>query len=77
MKRLFLAATLVCGQAISVSADNLPGVQPAKPIVQPRPEPPDTPPAQDGWVKMGDWDVKVSGAVTVDIGVGKIKPPRR
>jgi hypothetical protein len=59
-------------------ADDLPGVKPSDTIVQPLPEPiDDKPDAPDGAIKVGDWDVKVSGSIIVDVGVGNIKPPRR
>ena len=39
-------------------------------------EPIQDPASSDGtdWVRVGDWDVKVSGSVQVDIGVGGKRP---
>lgn len=30
----------------------------------------DQAPDGEGWVRVGDWDVKISGSVQIDIGVG-------
>jgi len=63
-------------QAFADDSQPLPGVKQPEPIVQaPQPEP-DEQSASPGTFKAGNFDVKVSGSVTVDIGVGKIKPPR-
>ena len=74
---LILAAAATT--TLPASADDnqsLPGVKQPEPIVQaPQPEP-DEQPGTPGTFKVGNFDVKVSGSVTVDIGVGKIKPPR-
>lgn len=32
---------------------------------------------EDGWVRVGDWDVKISGEVTYDIGTKKVLPDTR
>lgn len=61
------------------SSNDLPGVEGDFRIVKPRadvlePEP-DTPP-QDGVVKVGDWDVRISGSVIVDIGTMKPRSDR-
>lgn len=48
----------------------------AKPA--PQPEPDDALPAvENGTFKIGDTDVRISGSITVDVGTGGIKPPRR
>lgn len=50
---------------------SLPGVKPAKPIVQtPQAEPhePQPSPSQDGSFMIGNTKVKISGSVTVDVG---------
>jgi len=75
MKRivLILLASFACASAF---ADDLPGVVMPEPIVQPMPEPEDQPADQNA-VQVGDWDVKVSGSVTVDIGAGSAKKPLR
>lgn len=70
---------LLISSAGLAMANDLPGVEPQKPIVQPLPEPNDDQASttEDGRIKVGDWDVKVSGSIIVDIGVGNIKPPKR
>jgi hypothetical protein len=47
-------------------------------VVAPPSEPIQDPSSPDGtgWVRVGDWDVKVSGSVQVDIGVGGKRPIR-
>jgi hypothetical protein len=78
MRYLLTIALIVAASTSAVLADDLPGVKPSDTIVQPLPEPiDDKPDAQDGAIKVGDWDVKVSGSIIVDVGVGNIKPPRR
>ncbi|GLS31919.1 hypothetical protein SAMN04488498_102526 [Mesorhizobium albiziae] len=58
----------------------LPGVEGGYSIVKPREEvlqpEPDTPPSQDGVLKVGDWDVRISGSVIVDIGTMKPRSNR-
>jgi hypothetical protein len=54
-------------------AETLPGVEGNYRIVKPyapEPEPDDARPA-----KAGGWDIKVSGAITVDIGAGRLPLP--
>lgn len=57
----------------------LPGVPPNvgadHRIVKPLREPLEKP-SPGNTVRVGNWDVRVSGSVTVDIGVGKGKLPR-
>lgn len=78
MRYLLTIALIAAAGVSSASAEDLPGVKPGDTVVQPLPEPiDDKPDAQDGAIKVGDWDVKVSGAIIVDVGVGNIKPPRR
>lgn len=71
---------------MAVAADSktgtgaLPGVTSdyriAKPA--PQPEPDDALPAgENGTFKIGNTDVRISGTITVDVGTGGIKPPRR
>ncbi len=57
----------------------LPGVDRGFTLVTPLPaEPDDAPrPGQFGQFRAGNFDVKVSGKLTFDIGVGKLPPPRR
>ena len=77
MKRiaLILLATAFAAPAL---ADDLPGVEKPKQIVQPLPEPIDEQSSADkDAIKVGDWDVKVWGSIIVDVGVGDIKKPRR
>ena len=61
------------------SSNDLPGVEGDFRIVKPRAEvlepEPDTP-SQDGVVKVGDWDVRISGSVIVDIGTMKPRSNR-
>jgi len=58
----------------------LPGVEGGYSIVKPREEvlqpEPDTLPSQDGALKVGDWDVRISGSVIVDIGTMKPRSNR-
>lgn len=55
-------------------ADHLPGVTAPEPIVKPLAEPilPAAPDAS-GFVRMGNWDVRISGSVAVDINAGTLK----
>jgi hypothetical protein len=66
-------------QSSSRPGDDLPGVEGDFRIVKPRAEvlepEPDTP-SQDGVVKVGDWDVRISGDITVDIGTMKPRSDR-
>jgi len=77
MKRivLILLATVVVAPAL---AEDLPGVTRPKPIVQPVPEPDDqqAETAKDA-IRVGEWDVKLSGSVSVDVGVGSARKPQR
>lgn len=58
---------------------NLPGVDGAYSIVTPLPPEPDTKPAsgQFGQFRVGNFDVKVSGKLTYDIGIGSLRTPKR
>lgn len=60
----------------TASADDLPGVVAPEPIVKPMPDP-DGQPADDEAIRVGDWDVKISGSVTVDIGAGSQRRTQR
>lgn len=80
MKLTRLALAIALGVAAGPAlAKDLPGVQQPETIVQPLPEPQDSAPDNcNGFVKVGDWDVKVSGSVTIDVGVGALaRPPKR
>jgi len=59
------------------TAEKLPGVSEDHSIVKPLPEPVDGAPQDGDSIKVGDWDVKISGSVTIDIGTGNLPPPRR
>jgi hypothetical protein len=63
----------------SDGSKDLPGVEGDFRIVKPRAEVleprPNTLP-DDGTLKVGDWDVKISGSLTVDIGTMKPRPGR-
>ncbi len=71
---LIAAAPVAWASGKKQGADTLPGVTVPEPIVKPLAEPvlPATPDA-NGFVRMGDWDVRVSGSVTVDISGGTLK----
>jgi len=73
------SAALAGDSTTSSSKGALPGVTSdyriAKPA--PQPEPDDTLPASDnGTFKIGDTDVRISGSIIVDVGVGKTGLPR-
>jgi len=73
-----LAATAGLAAATPVHAEEtLPGVSGEHSIVKPLPEPAENAPREDDAVKMGSWDVKISGSVTVDIGTDNLRPPHR
>lgn len=58
---------------------DLPGVDRSFSIVTPLPpESDDTPrPGQFGQLRVGNFDVKVSGKLTFDVGVGNLPPAKR
>ncbi|MBZ9738537.1 MULTISPECIES: hypothetical protein [unclassified Mesorhizobium] len=63
----------------SVQKGALPGVTGDYRIAKPAPvpEPDDAfPSSGNGQFKIGNTDVRISGSITVDVGVGGIKPPR-
>ncbi|RUM97193.1 hypothetical protein EET67_13645 [Pseudaminobacter arsenicus] len=73
-----LAALFSTAFIAAASAEEaLPGFEQPEPIVKQLPPEPDDEAANSGTFKVGDFDVRVSGSVTVDIGVGPVKPPRR
>lgn len=63
--------------AAATAEEVLPGVEQPEPIVKQLPPEPDGEATDRGTFMVGDFDVRVSGSVTVDIGVGSVKPPRR
>lgn len=63
--------------AAAAAEQALPGVEQPEPIVKQLPPEPDDETADRSTFKVGDFDVRVSGSVTVDIGVGPVKPPQR
>jgi hypothetical protein len=70
---LLLAGPLVAGEK---PPPGLPGVDGTYQIVKPtppQPEPDETAPVSR---QHGRWDVTISGEFTVDIGAGKLPPPR-
>ncbi|MEQ1953483.1 hypothetical protein [Mesorhizobium sp. CN2-181] len=83
LARLPVAALLVTSSAAPAFADQqprttLPGVERPEPIVKPLAEPLE--PASkngDGFVRMGKWDVKISGYVRVDIRAGTLPAQSR
>jgi hypothetical protein len=75
-----LAWTLIAGTGAFAddTTKKLPGVSGdyriAKPAPQPEPDDP-LPAGTNGSFKIGDTDVKISGSIIVDVGVGGIRPP--
>ncbi|MGX5849085.1 hypothetical protein ACWGTO_18610 [Mesorhizobium sp. PL10] len=75
------ASAALAGDSTSKSSKGaLPGVtgdyRIAKPA--PQPEPDDVlPSGENGTFKIGDTDVRISGSITVDVGVGANKPSNR
>ena len=74
------SAALAGNSTSQTQTGALPGVTSdyriAKPA--PQPEPDDALPAgENGTFKIGNTDVRISGTITVDVGTGGIKPPRR
>ncbi len=57
----------------TMAAKDVAGIDPMK--TDAAPEPVAEPGA--GWVKVGDWDVKISGSVTYDIGTRPLSPHSR
>ncbi len=81
---LAIAIGFVLQGGMAVAADSktgtgaLPGVTSDYRIAKPAPQPEDALPAgENGTFKIGNTDVRISGTITVDVGVGSIKPPRR
>lgn len=75
--RLMLAtgiSTLLCA-GLALAAEPLPGVVQGEPIVRPLP-PEAGSDAEKEPIRVGDWDVRISGSVTIDIGTGNLPPPR-
>lgn len=73
---LLLAASVA---ALPARADrpadqaSLPGVKQPEPIVKPLAEPLEQQGKEgDGFIRMGDWDVKISGQLRVDIRSGTL-----
>ncbi|WP_144860943.1 hypothetical protein [Mesorhizobium sp. J18] len=69
-----LAAAISGASADPLPArDALPGVESGHSTVSPPPPEPEepSPPAKENNFKVGDWDVTISGSVTVGIGFGK------
>lgn len=71
---LILAASAAAAPAFADQpprATALPGVVQPEPIVKPLAEPLEQPRKdENGFVRMGDWDVKISGSLRVDIRAG-------
>jgi hypothetical protein len=87
---LCIATVALAGMALptgSAVADDsstqktvLPGVSSDYRIAKPAPEPePDDalPASGNGQFKIGDTDVRISGSITVDVGVGATRPSNR
>ena len=61
-----------------LAAEPLPGVVQGEPIVKPQPaEPAKQNSSEKEPIRVGDWDVRISGSVTVDVGVGALRRPPR
>jgi hypothetical protein len=73
---LIAAFASVPAAAMAQDAHPLPGVKQPEPIVQELKPEPMAEQATPGTFKVGNFDVKVSGSVIVDIGVNVRKPPR-
>ena len=71
---LILAASAAVAPALADQPPRktaLPGVAQPEPIVKPLAEPLEQPRKDsNGFVRMGDWDVKISGQLRVDIRTG-------
>lgn len=64
--------------AATSSVPPLPGVEDGYSIVKPQPEPLEADPAAgSGQFRIGDMDVRISGRVIVDIGVGNVPLPHK
>ncbi|MBZ9668912.1 hypothetical protein [Mesorhizobium sp. ES1-3] len=73
------SSALADGASLSAQKSALPGVTGDYRIAKPAPvpEPDDAfPSSGNGQFKIGNTDVRISGSITVDVGVGGIKPPR-
>ncbi|WP_442578260.1 hypothetical protein ACSBOB_22295 [Mesorhizobium sp. ASY16-5R] len=73
---LVLAASVAASPALAdqpAAKTALPGVKQPEPIVKPLAEPLEQAGKNgDGFVRMGDWDVKISGQMRVDIRAGTL-----
>jgi hypothetical protein len=73
---ILAASVAVAGLAVAAEKKaapaNLPGVEGDYKIVKPYAPEPDQAPA----AKIGGWDVKVSGQLTIDVGTGHLPLPR-
>lgn len=67
-------ADQISGKATS---DTLPGVEGGYSIVTPAPEPLEAPATDDGYFKVGDWDVRISGSVMFQIGASSADSDQR
>lgn len=75
---LFLTPALAEQPLGNPQAPALPGVEGGYSIVTPAPEPMDSPAATDeGYAKMGDWDLRISGSVMVQVGATSASSDKR
>lgn len=76
---LFLAAPALADQPPrNPPAPALPGVEGGYSIVTPAPEPMDSQAAtDDGYIKMGDWDLRISGSVMFQVGATSASSDKR
>jgi hypothetical protein len=74
---LLAIAPAFAGDAANSSAkDALPGVEGDYRIVRPAEAEPEQTDTNASHFKIGDVDVRVSGSITVDVGVGSTKTPK-
>lgn len=74
----FLAVPALADQVPAKrNSDALPGVEGGYSIVTPAPEPLQSPATDDGYFKVGDWDVRISGSVMFQIGASSADSEER
>jgi hypothetical protein len=73
------AGPALAKDAVRAPSPALPGVETGYSIVKPVPEPDDMADRGTGGTrfKVGDTEVRISGSITVDVGVGSFRAPRR
>lgn len=77
MKHVLALCVLFAAVPAALADEPLPGVEGGHAIVrQAPPEPEPLPAGEDGTFQVGNTRVKISGSVTVDVGVGNVRSPR-